>query len=183
MQIQCEKLWLFETSVIDPFFLGTKDGVTPTMADDNPRMIEFINIETVYFFVDVIAKSGITFGVKYGGEDNEISTSYGKSHQDFALELNVPTKRQRILEELVGKQFSLLAMRRDLSHFIIFAQLEVSELPVDNEVQQRAQLKSGNSNARIFDVDSFNIENIIETITEDELNLGGFDYALDFQLD
>jgi len=183
MQIQTEKLWLFETSVIDPFFLGEKDGVTVTMIENNPRIIDFINIETVLFFVDTVSKSGINYSIKYGGEDNEVSVSYGKSHQDFTLELNVPTKQQRILEQLVGKQFSLLGMRRDLSHFIIFAQFQIDDLAIDNEVQQRAQFKAKNSNARIFDVASFNIETIIEVITEEELNLGGFDYATDFQLD
>lgn len=183
MQIQCEKLWLFETSVNDPFFLGTKDGVTVEMVDNNPRAINFINIETVYFFVDTIAKSGLTYSTEYGGEDSEILQSYGKSEQSYALELNVPTASQKRIEELVGKQFSLLAMRRDLSHFIIFAQFTAEDFVIDNEVQQRLTLKTKDSNARIFDVASFNIENIIDEITEDDLNLGGFDYATDFQID
>jgi len=184
MLIQVEKIYLFETSVSDPFFFGEKDGVTALLL--NPRIIEQINIKTVYFFLDSVAKGGLTYTMKYGGEDADIFDNYGKSEQDYKLEFNLPTISQRVVEEMTGKQFSLLAMRRDGSHFIIFAQFTAEPFEVDNIIQKRMVLRATNTNARLFNVQSFNIETIIESITEDDLeglNSGGFDYEFDLQFD
>ena len=183
MEIQCEKLWLFETELVDPFFLGEKDGITARMSKVDSRLIDFVNIKKVYFYIDTIAKIGITYNLKYGGEDTGINESFGKSRYDFELSFNVPTNNQVILEKLVGKQFSLVGMRRDLSFFLIFAQLEVGDYEVDNEVVMRITFKAKNTNSKIFSLNSFNIEEIIDTITEDNTSDGGFDYEFDMQLD
>jgi hypothetical protein len=182
MEIQLEKIWLFETQVSDPFYIGTKDGVSAKMID--PRTIELLDIETVYFFIDVIGKGGLTYNLKYGGEDSEIMQTYGKSHSDYTIMFNVPTQSQRILEDLIGKQFSLVGMRRDLSRFAIFGQFECEELAIDNEVQQRVRFVAKNTNARIYNIQSLNITQIINTITEDDIAdlIGGFDYTLDFKI-
>lgn len=182
MQVQIEKIWLFETQVTNPFFLGEKDGVTVKML--NPRTIELLDIVSVYFFYDVIARGGLTYSVKYGGEDDEIQESYGKSHHDYTLELNMPTQSQNLIEKLVGKEFSIAAMRRDLSFFTIFGRFVCNSLDVDNEQQQRVKFQARNTNARMFNVISFNIQNIVNVIDPDvvdDLN-NTFDYTLDFSL-
>lgn len=181
MQIQIERLYLFETSVKDPYFLGTRDGVEVTFTADNARNIETLEIETVYFYFDVIGKCGLSYSMGYGGEDNDILNSYGKSQQSYTLEVNMPTDNQRFLEELVGKQFSLLAMRRDLTHFVIFGQFECDNLDIDNELIKRVRFKTNNTNARLLTVNSFNITEIINVIDGGAIaDDGGFDYGFDF---
>lgn len=183
MQIQTERIYLFETSIQDPYFLGTKDGVTATLDANNPRFITDLNIQTVYFYFAGVAKGGLTYSIGYGGEDSDIIYSYGKSTQSYEFELNMPANNQRYLEELVGKQFTILGMRRDLSHFIIFGQFECDDLNVDNEVQQRVRFRARNTNARIFTVQNFNIDEIIITIDGNQPVEGGFDYGFDFLFD
>ena len=182
MQIQLERIYLFETSVVDPFFFGEKDGVTATMVADNPRIIDTLNIVTVFFYFVDTAKGGLAYNMKFGGEDSGISDSYGKSLTEYELQLNMPTSNQRQVEELVGKEFSILCMRRDLSHFVIFGQFICESFEIDNEIQQRISFKTGKTSAKLFGVNSFNIENIVNPIVPVD-PLAGFDYELDFQLD
>jgi len=180
MQIQTEELYLFETSIIDPFFLGTQDGITTKFI--NARTIELLDILTVYFFIGGIAKSGITYSLKYGGEDSEIDESYGKMTSDYTLEFNFPTFQQKLLEEMVGKEFAVLGMRRDLSNFVIFGRFVCDSVDIDNEVQQRLRFEAKGTNARIYNVQSFNITNIIEVIDSETFDSNGFDYENDFSL-
>jgi hypothetical protein len=180
MQIQAEELYLFETSVSNPFFLGVNDGINTKFI--NARTIELININTVYFYLGNIAKSGITYSLKYGGEDSEISESYGKMTSDYTLEFNFPTFRQKQIEELIGKEFAVLGMRRDLSNFVIFGRFICENLDIDNEVQQRVRFQAKSTNARIYNVQSFNITNIINVIDSGTFDNEGFDYETDFAL-
>ena len=182
MQIQVEKVWLFETQVTNPIFLGTKDGITTTLL--NPRTINLLDIVSVYFYFDTIARAGLTYNIKYGGEDDEIQESYGKTYQDYTLEVNMPTVSQNLIEKLIGKEFALAGMRRDLSRFAIFGRFICQNLSIDNEVQQRVRFEAKNSQARMFNVQSFNIEqieNIIDPDLVDDLNQS-FDYTLDFSV-
>lgn len=180
MQIQVEKLYLFETSVIDPFFFGTKDGVSTQFS--NGRTIQLLDIVSVYFFLDNIAKSGLTYSLGYGGEDTDIEESYGKSTYEYELEFNFPSFQQRLLEELVGKEFSILCMRRDLSFFVIFGRFVCQNLSIDNEVQQRLKFVSKGTNSKMYNVNSFNITTIENVVDEGDFINNGFDYSLDFAL-
>lgn len=181
MQIQVEKLWLFETLVSDPFFLGENSGVTATMV--NPRIISFLNIVTVFFLIDNIGKSGLNYSISYGGEDQEIAESYGKNSGSYEVSFNLPVREQKKIEKMIGRQFSVMGMRRDQSLFVIFGQFEAEALNVDNEVQQRVTFKAKNTNAKIFTVQSMNIEEILNTITViDQTPLNGFDYGTDFNI-
>ena len=185
--IQCEKIWLFETGIVDPFFFDEKGGVTATMAVNNPRLIDSLNIVNAQFFMDNVVKAGLTHSISYGGEDDDILESYGKSRRTYEIQMNVPPVSQKLVEKLVGREFSLLAMRRDLSFFVIFARFTVSDgFDIDNEVKQRITFKAEKTNAKIYTVDSSNVENIDESITCDTLGAltgGGFDYAMDFLMD
>jgi hypothetical protein len=184
MQIQCERLYLFETALQDPYFLGTKDGIEATMLEGNPRYIDFINIEQVYFFIGGIGKTGLTYSLSYGGEDSDISQSYGKSEQGYEVEFNMPVGDQRYLEALVGKQFSLIGMKRDLTYFAVLAQFEVDNLNIDNEIQQRVKLRARSTNARLYTVGAFNFDNIEFTIDSPIVDgEGGFDYGFDLLFD
>lgn len=183
MQIQAEKIWLFETDVTNPYFFGVKDGVEAFMSSN--RVIELLNIETVIFFIDVIGKSGIDYTMRYGGEDTDISEEYGNSTSKFNLSFNMPTNRQDKIETLIGKQFSIVGMRRDLSFFCIFGQFTAEPFSIDNEVIKRVTFSSGNTNARIFDVNSVSITNILNVIDDDTAAPieGGFDYGFDLILE
>lgn len=180
MQVQVEELYLFESSVIDPYFIGEKDGVTTKFV--NPRTIELLDIVTVWFYLANVSKSGLTYKLEYGGEDNEIEKSYGKMTSDYTIEFNFPTFRQRQIEELVGKEFAVLGKRRDLSNFVIFGRFVCNSLDIDNEVQQRVRFEARNTNARILNVQSFNITNIEEVIDSGTFDNQGFDYEQDFAL-
>mgnify|MGYP003654536674 CR=1 FL=1 len=183
MLIQTERIWLFETSIIDPYFIGTKDGITSSVLVDNPRIIQNLDINEVYFYLDEIARGGLKYTQSFGGEDTDISNTYGKSMASYSLEMLVPTFNQLTIEEMVGKEFSILAMRRDLSHFVIFGRFVAAPLTIDNDVQQRITFKSSASNAKIFDVQSFNITTIVNTLNCETLSGAGFDYNFDFALD
>ena len=182
--IQSEKIWLFETGIIDPFFFGAKDGVTAIMS--NARSISFLNIENAQFFMDNVVMGGMTHSIEYGGEDEDILESYGKSTRQFEIQMNVPTISQKLMEKLVGREFSILAMRRDSSLFAIFGRFTVDGFDIDNEVKQRITFKTGKTNAKIYTVESYTVENVDEFITCDTLAAltgGGFDYAMDFLMD
>lgn len=182
MQIQVNKIWLFETQVTNPFFLETIDGVTTSML--NSRTINLLDIVSVYFFFDNIARGGMTHSIGYGGEDDQIIDSYGKSTSSYKIEFNVPTVSQNLLEKLVGKEFAIVGMRRDLSRFCVFGRFTCSSLNVDNEVLQRVSFESNDTNAKMFNVQSMNIttiENVIDSSYLDDLN-NSFDYTLDFSL-
>jgi len=184
MLIQVEKIYLFETSVNDPYFLGTIDGVTAKMV--TPRYIELLDILKVFFFIDFIGKGGLSYTMRYGGEDTDIVDSYGKSQASYSLEFNMPVMSQNLIEQLAGKQFSLLAMRRDKTFFVIFGQFEMENFKIDNEVQQRVTFKTGYTNSKIYTVQSYNITeivNVVDVPLVDDLTDGGFDYELDFAMD
>lgn len=184
MQIQTERIYLFETTLQDPYFLGEKDGVTALLDSENPRFLTELDLTTVNFYIGGIGKGGLNYSMNYGGEDSEIIYSYGKSSASYEFDFNMPTNNQRYLEELIGKQFSILGMRRDLSFYVIFGQFECDGLNIDNEVQQRVKFKAKNSNAKIYTVQSFNIDEIIITIDGNENESGGgFDYGFDFLFD
>lgn len=183
MQIQTERIYLFETPIQDPYFLGEKGGVTAKISPENPRLITDMNIKTVYFYFSGVAKGGFNYSVQYGGEDTDILYTYGKSSASYEVNLNMPIENQRNIEELVGKQFALLGMRRNLDYFVIFGQFECDGLDIDNEVQQRVRFRARNTNAKIFTVQSFNIEDIVVTIDGNELDGGGFDYGFDISFE
>ena len=184
MLVQVEKIYLFETSVNDPYFLGTIDGVTSKMV--NARVIELIDIEKVFFFIDFIGKGGLKYKNKYGGEDTDITDSYGKLQNDYTLEFNMPVYSQNLIEQLVGKQFSLLGMRRDKTFFVIFGQFEAENFDIDNEVQQRITFKTRTTNSKMYTVQSYNITeivNVVDVTTVDAMTGGGFDYVADWAME
>jgi hypothetical protein len=183
MIVQTERIYLFETEAKDPYFFGTVDGVTATMADE--RRIDFLDINTVYFFIDTVSKGGLQYTKEYGGEDVGLFDTAGKVSTSYRLEFNLPLLSQRTIDAMMGREFSILAMRRDLTYFCIFGRFVAQDLEVDNEVLQRVTMQSSANDARIFEVNSFNITNILNNITTEDPSgdLGGFEYALEEGMD
>lgn len=182
MLIQTERIWLFETNVTDPYFIGQKDGITTRFLDDNPRIIDQLDIERVYFYIQEIGSGGLKYTQYFGGEDTDISSSYGKGSASYSLDINIPTFNQLTIEEITGKEFSLLGMRRDLSQFVIFGRFVSGNLSIDNEIQQKISFESSKSNSKIYEVQSVNITEIVNTIDGSTLDESGFDYNFDFGL-
>ena len=158
------KIWLFETDLLDPYFIGEKDGITVTLENDDN--IDFLNIKTVTYFMNSIVKGAFSEDFKYGGEDGGIAESTGKNEKAYELQFNMPIENRDNLNRFAGSQYSLLAQRVDGSRFVVFGQFEADDLTVDNRIQNRMTLKTDDTSARLFEVNSFNIENI-EYIIDD----------------
>lgn len=183
MVVQVERIWLFETSLTDPYQFNTVDGVTCTMSSD--RVVDNLNVGTATFYITSIAKAGLSYTKKYGGEDVDAISQYGKTITDFNLQFNLPLLAQETIERIVGREYSFLAMRRDLTYFVCFGRFSCDNLKIDNEVQQRVSFTSSNTMAKMYDVNSYNFD-----IIENEINItnptgddGGFDYVFDLVFD
>ena len=48
--IQVDRIWLFETQVMDPYFFGKIDGVEITMRDE--RTISLLNLDKCEYYLD-----------------------------------------------------------------------------------------------------------------------------------
>ena len=180
MVIQVEKLFLFQTIIEDPFIFEEVDGVDIVMESD--RVIETLNVQTAVFFIDVVAKSGLKYTRKYGGEDTDSASSFGKTTGNYEIIFNLPVLSQKTIERMVGREFSIFGMRRDLTYFLILGKFTAENLKIDNDVQQRISLSCENTQAKIYDVKAFNfeeIENII-SIENPSGEQGGFEYGFDF---
>ncbi len=158
------KIWLFETDLLDPYFIGEKDGITVTLENDDN--IDFLDIQTVTYFMNSIVKGAFSEDFKYGGEDGGVAESTGKSEKAYELQFNMPIENRDNLNRFAGSQYSLLAQRVDGSRFVVFGQFEADDLTVDNRIQNRMTLKTDDTSARLFEVNSFNIDNI-EYIIDD----------------
>lgn len=167
MIVQTERIWLFETLLTDPFIFEKVDGITVTMSENNDRLIQFIDIDKAVFYIDTIQKGGLQRTLGYGGEDHLPVTNNGKINAEYSLEFNLPLDRPNIVEQMIGKEFSIIAMRRDLSHFCSFARFVAKDLDIDNEVLQRISLETNTGSHILFEVNSFNITEVINVIGTD----------------
>jgi hypothetical protein len=162
MQIQVERIWLFETVLADPFFLGTKDGITPVLSDG--RTIDTLTIDLALFKIEVNAKGGLVYNAEYGGEDHSLTSSNGNYTSDYSLEFNVPLDNQTIIEKLIGNEVAVLGERRDGTFFTIFGQFTAEAFDIDNLLLKRVTLTSGNTNALIFEVTTPTVSAVLHEI-------------------
>jgi len=179
MFIQTERIWLFETKVLDPYFFGTIDGVTTTMSEE--RRISLLGIETVIFYISTIGRGGVRYVNRYGGEDVGMFEANGKISNSYTLEFGLPVISQRTIQQMIGKEFSLLAMRKDLTRFVIFGRFIAEPLEVDNEKLQRVTFISNTPNCRIFEVNEVYITTIVNTISPSEISgdVGGLEEIIE----
>ena len=186
MVVQTERIWLFETILTDPFIFDETDGINITMSPDNDRLIELLDIDKAIFYIDSILKGGITREVEYGGEDHMPVTNNGKTSASYALNFNMPLDDDNLLEQIMGKEFSLIGMRRDLSMFVSFGRFTAKKLAIDNEVLQRLFFECKTGNHILFDLNSVNVTEVINIIGNNPpiypppfVDVFGFDYPLE----
>jgi hypothetical protein len=156
--IPIKKILLFETDLLDPFFFGTKDGITTTLQDDDT--IELLDIQLVTYSMNSLVKGAFSEAYIYGGEDGGINESTGKNEKEYELQFNMPLENRDNINRFAGSQYSLLAERIDGSKFVVFGQFEADKFNVDNRLQNRMTLKTGRTSARIYEVLSYNVDQI-----------------------
>ena len=180
MVIQVEKIWLFETEVVDPYFFEKVDGVEVTMESDTE--IRNINIDKATFFVGSVGKGGLSITKKYGGENVDSLNITGKTVNTYDLEFNLPVVLNNVIDQMIGREFSILIMKRDRTHEVCFGRFVAENLKIDNEVQQRVSMKCENTQSKFYKANTFNFSFVETNLTECNLvnNEGGFDYEFDF---
>lgn len=189
MIIQVERLWLFEAIIPDPFIFEKTDGIDITMSDDildTDRVIELLDIDKAVFYIDTVLKGGLSLTTGYGGEDYNPLVNNGKVSAAYQIDFNIPIGRPIITERLLGKEYSIVAMRRDLTLFALFARFTIKSVNIDNEVLQRVSLTSKEGAHPIYEVDNLNVDIVINVIGENPpiyvppfIDTDGFDYVIE----
>ena len=160
--IQIEKIWLFETEVLDPYYFGTVDGVEVFMKDE--RTVSLLSLDNVAYFLNGVTKSGFSWSSKYGGEDRGVLTTLGKQEYEYELSFDLPLYSGRIVDEMTGRLFSFICEKRNGQRFVVFGQFYSNSFDIDNEQQNRLTLKTDLTNAQMYNVESLNIGNIADSI-------------------
>lgn len=186
MLVQTERIWLFETVLADPFIFEKMDGINITMSPDNDRLIQLLDIDRAVFYIDTVLKGGLNRTIFHGGEDHLPLSDNGKTMASYSLEFNIPLDDELLIEQLVGKEYSIVAMRRNLSLFCSFARFTPKKLGIDNEVLQRMTLESDKGNHVLYEVNSLNVTEVIHVIGEPPpiyppvfVEALGFDYPME----
>lgn len=185
--IQCNKIYLFESTISDPYFIGSKEGIETTFDIEDDYKLSFIDIDLVNYEIGSENIGGLVYTTEYGGENYSVSDIQGKTAREYTLEINIPVSDRKLLYNFVGRQYSILCMRDDGSHFIVFGMFEPEVLTVDNEIIARVSLATGKTLCDIIEVESFNISRVEAKITGEEIKyddtaIFGFDYELDLVL-
>lgn len=164
MVIQCERIWLFETTLSDPYIFDKTDGIDVLMSPDNDQNIQLLDIDKAVFFIDTVLKGGLTKELGYGGEDTRPLTTNGKVSATYSLAFNIPLDDDDIIDQLVGKEFSIVCMRRNFSLFSIFGRFESKKLEIDNEILQRITFETELGNHIVYELGSLNVTEVINII-------------------
>lgn len=189
MIIQCERIWLFEWDGVDPFIFNKTDGVEIVMSEEDDRNIDTISIDKAVFFINTILKGGIKRTIEYGGEDFMPFQINGKQRFQYNVEFNVPLEFTRNIEQLTGREYSLVAMRRNLSFFAIFGRFTANTIEIDNEIQQRLTLVCELGNYPVFELNTLNVTEVVNIIGDEppiysppEPDQISLDYEMDIEL-
>lgn len=161
--INCRKIWLFETSLSDPFFIGTKDGVECKMVDQNT--IELISIGKVIYRMNSTVQGAFEYSPRYGGEAVNPEIFYGFAQYEYTLQYNMPLLNVKNASLFWGRSYAVMFEQNDGVKKVVFGQFKAENLNVDNLYIQRITLSSGITNARIYDVQSIDITDIVNDIT------------------
>lgn len=160
--IQIDKIWLFESEVIDPFYFGSIDGVEIDMKDE--RTISLINIDVCEYVINTVGKGGFTWDSNYGGEDKGALTTLGKQEYDYELSFDLPLYSGRIIDEMSGRLFSVVCERRNGTRFVVLAQFQTDPIKIEDEQVSRVVMKSGRTSAQLYNCNSLNIGTINDEI-------------------
>lgn len=160
--IQVDRIWLFETQVMDPYFFGKIDGVEITMRDE--RTISLLNLDKCEYYLDSVVKGGFSWSSKYGGEDQGALSSLGKQEYDYELTFDLPLYSGKIIDEITGRLFSVLCERRNGTRFVVLGEFRADDFSIYNEHLNTITLSTSNTSAELYNVDSLNIGVINDTI-------------------
>lgn len=164
MVIQIERIYLFETLLSDPFIFEKTDGIDVVMSESNDRVIQFLDIDKAIFYADTVLKGGLQRVKEYGGEDTMPNTADAKHSSEYTLQFNLPLENESFVEQMVGKEFSLVGMRRDLTMVACFGRFQARPLDIDNELLQRIELRSELGNHILYEVNTLNVTEVINII-------------------
>lgn len=159
--INATKIWLFETSVNDPYFFGEKDGIEVTMQDQDT--IALLSINTVVYRMTSAVHGSFGFTPRYGGDAVAPSSFYGQAQYEYELQFNLPLLGKVDNDRFWGKQYSVLYQSYN-DIYVIFASFDAQPLTIDNEYIQRITLRTQRTTAKRFKVQSLNITSIINDI-------------------
>ena len=186
MIIQTEKIYLFETTLNDPFIFDKTDGITTSFSGNEDRVIELLDIDKSVFLITSLFKGGIRKIVSYGGEDQFPFTVNGKVNYEYELEFNIPVDNDGLVEQLMGNEFSMVGFKRDFTKYACFGRFVADTLTVDNEIVQRVTMKTSPGKHVLYEVNTLNVTEVknitgcgdpvfppVPEVTE------GFDYNMD----
>lgn len=160
--INCRKIWLFETTLSDPFFIGEKDGITTTMGDQNT--IELLTINKVIYRMNSTVQGAVEYTPSYGGDPVNPLVFYGLNTYDFSLQFNMPLYNIQNASLFWGRSYSVMWQQNDGVIKCVFGQYKAQDFTIDNLYLQRINLTSGDTAARIFEVQSLNVTEIVNDI-------------------
>lgn len=160
--ISINKLWLFQTSIHDPFIFETTDGISITM--ESERVLELLTIANADFYFDNTAMGVLSWSAMYGGEDNGATVATGKSELSYELMFDFPNYSLEMVERLVGNEWACLIETTGRDRLVIFARLEADGYDFENDQKGQMVLKSGKTSARPYKVESFTVSAVTYTI-------------------
>ena len=180
MKISVLNIWLFKTKVTSPFIFDPIDGLDITMISDT--IINDLELNFADYKIDHHFKSGLEVETETGGSDFLPSIYYGKLRKFNTLSFNIPLFDQDSLNKIVGKQWSWIIETDDGKFQICFGNFRSESVGEDNNTMSRITLEA-NSSHYIYDINNLIINSVGKTLTCEQLEAGGFDYELSFELD
>ncbi len=185
MEIQAETIWLFETSIQDPYFIGEQGGVTVLMQDDHT--IRNLTINKVAFKIDGALKGGLKYDMDFGGEPDFLGHFNGNIRTSYHIMFNVPFGDPLYLLRLLGMRFSVMWQTGDGGLTVVFAQFTAERLSINNHTLQRVTLSTVPTHSnpfRIMNEPSLNevVTVLAPTCQPTAVVEGGFDYFFDIPL-
>ena len=180
MKIGVLNIWLFKTKVSSPFIFDAIDGLDIGMISDT--IINTLTLDFANYKIDHHFKSGLEVESEAGGSDFMPSIYYGKLRKFNTLNFNIPLFDQDSLNKIVGKQWSWIIETTDGKFQVCFGNFRSESVGEDNNTMSSITLETKSSHY-IYDINNLTINSIGKTLTCEQLEEGGFDYELDFELE
>jgi len=160
--IAVNKMWLFRTSILDPFIFETTDGVGVIM--ESERVINQLSLSLADFYFDNTAMGALSWTALYGGEDQGATEANGKSELSYELTFDFPNYSPEMVERLVGNEWAVMVETVGGDRLVIFARLEADGYDFESDQKGQMVLKSGRTSAKPYRVLSYAITTVTYTI-------------------
>jgi hypothetical protein len=160
--IAANKIWLFQTGILDPFIFETTDGIAIRM--ESERVIELLTIATAVFYFDNTANGVLNWSTMYGGEDTGATVVTGKSEVSYELMFDFPNYSPEMIERLIGNEWAVLIETAGRDRLIIFARFEADGYDFENDQKGQVVLKSGRTSSKPYRVLSATVTQVTYTI-------------------